>query len=804
MILKKISCEQFAGLKNREMNLDEHMNVIIGSNESGKTTMLEMAYHVLNTSVDLKRNEKKDFFETYMPAEKETGFTGDNIDGAVTFESSDGVFTIQKEWMKEENGNCKLTAEDGTNVKSRNAVQKKMRDELEFGQAVYRNLIFSSQKDGERVVKGILQAADDSGMKEAKSELASRFTQAVMELDGVSIDALGEEIEKKITEYESNWDSQTNRPKSKSKSSGGRWEKNIGKILESYYIMEDIARAMDAAQKAEDAYEKAGREAADAKEAATSAEREANEFEKYVWDISSRKQNLELTQKHEKEREEYIQALSDWPGYQKQQKKLLLLREELAAAKRAHSVTERYARLSQYEKILDSLRERLKKTGNIAKKDYERAVFSQREQERLKASMDGLSGLQGKLEIQRDFIVNITQGADARSVPVEDGVFQVDEAFQISIPDVMDLQICPRDINMNDVLLEFSEHKEEQKSILLSYHTKNMQMLQEKYEAGQKLQSEIQAQEAALSAFLGEETRDGLLEEYKTISGELRDIHEICEDISQICNPDCVDEAIGRLNSKLEHLEEKYKSPENLNQILLQKEKRLEELQKELGQMQEIPEKYKKYADMERSSALRLFEENCKEAEVRKKEKEIQLIQCEKALPERTLEEIQPEYECAREEFEKNKELCSHWKHIFSVFQATKEGMKQNPASDIQENTKKYLEAVTGGAVTVQTGEDGLDMGVVSRGSRMNYGLLSEGTKQTISLAFRLAVLENLYGSRKGFAVFDDSLIDMDPERRRMAAQILKQFSEKHQVIYVTCDPQFGKLLGGKVSEWED
>ena len=124
--------------------------------------------------------------------------------------------------------------------------------------------------------------------------------------------------------------------------------------------------------------------------------------------------------------------------------------------------------------------------------------------------------------------------------------------------------------------------------------------------------------------------------------------------------------------------------------------------------------------------------------------------------------------------------------------------MIQNPSLNIQERTKKYLEEMTEGKVTVQT-EEGLDIGVVSGSSVMNYRLLSEGTKETVALAFRLAVLENLYREKKGFAVFDDIMIDMDPERRKAAASIIKKFSEQYQVIYVTCDPVFAELLGGNI-----
>ena len=124
MILKKFGCEQFAGIREQEFELKDHMNVIVGNNESGKTTMMDMIYHVLNTGVDLKRNEKKEFFEVFMPAEKTSGFSGDCVDGSVTFETEKGIFTIKKEWFREEDSSCRLKAEDGSVIKSKKKCRK--------------------------------------------------------------------------------------------------------------------------------------------------------------------------------------------------------------------------------------------------------------------------------------------------------------------------------------------------------------------------------------------------------------------------------------------------------------------------------------------------------------------------------------------------------------------------------------------------------------------------------------------------------------------------------------------------------
>lgn len=805
MILKKFGCEQFAGISDREFELDEHMNVIVGKNESGKTTMLDMIYHVLNTSVDLKRNEKKEFFETYMPAEKTNGFTGDCVDGSVTFETEQGAFEIKKEWSREEEGFCRLKSSDGSLMKSKKNVEKKMREELEFGQAVYRNLIFSSQNDRDQILRGILRASEDDGVKEAKGELASRVNQTIMELDGVSIEKLEEEIQKKIKEYENSWDSEQKKPKAKSpgKGAGGRREKNVGKILESYYAMEDRAKEKEQAEAAEENYEQARKDLEVAKDHVKTAREEQKEYQKYIRDIESRRHNEEFTENYKKELCEYEKDLQKWPGLVERHARLLQLKEEYDHAEKVNSIKERYEKWMAQKEQLEQLQQKLKEAGNISSDDYKRAVRCEHELEKLKASLKGMSELKGQIQVKEGFEAQIFQGADSRPVVIENGEFTLGEAFQIVIPDVMDARVYPCDIEIDRVLVEYNRQQEMQKGILSSYGIYEMKKLQERYERCEDIRQEIRVCEAALSDSVKKDELEELRKEYENIADEkIRDIEEIRQDISEFCDMGKVLQTLGKMEAVLQTLSERYETQEKLAEKIEERSKRLQELEEERKYIQEVPEKYQKFTDTR--LAEEEFQKKLDDAEEVQKEKETAFLECERALPERTYEDIEPEYERAKEEFEKNLETCSHWKHILSVFEATKAGMTQNPSLDIQERTKKYLEKMTEGKVTVQT-EEGLDIGVVSGNSVMNYRLLSEGTKETVALAFRLAVLENLYGEKKGFAVFDDIMIDMDPERRKAAAEILRKFSEQYQVIYVTCDPGFGDLLGGnmiKISSW--
>lgn len=81
----------------------------------------------------------------------------------------------------------------------------------------------------------------------------------------------------------------------------------------------------------------------------------------------------------------------------------------------------------------------------------------------------------------------------------------------------------------------------------------------------------------------------------------------------------------------------------------------------------------------------------------------------------------------------------------------------------------------------------------------LTYDILSDGTKDTISLAFRLAMLEHLYPEGDGLAVFDDPFTDMDNKRVEQSCKLIEKFAKNNQVVFVTCDEKYKDYMSGNV-----
>lgn len=85
----------------------------------------------------------------------------------------------------------------------------------------------------------------------------------------------------------------------------------------------------------------------------------------------------------------------------------------------------------------------------------------------------------------------------------------------------------------------------------------------------------------------------------------------------------------------------------------------------------------------------------------------------------------------------------------------------------------------------------------IVRRKNYSYGKLSEGTKETVSLAFRLAVLDHLFPDGGSVIVLDDPFTDMDSERTNQACKLVKECVKQHQVIFMTCREEYIQMLGG-------
>jgi uncharacterized protein YhaN len=108
-----------------------------------------------------------------------------------------------------------------------------------------------------------------------------------------------------------------------------------------------------------------------------------------------------------------------------------------------------------------------------------------------------------------------------------------------------------------------------------------------------------------------------------------------------------------------------------------------------------------------------------------------------------------------------------------------------------------YFARVTGGSYTrlqasIEGGSrEGSFEGVTVGGVARAVSTMSRGTKEQLYLSLRFALMDEFVTRQEPLPVImDDVLVNFDPERARAACEAIRDLSQRHQVLFLTCHPQ--------------
>ena len=657
-------------------------------------------------------------------------------------------------------------------------------------------MLLSSQKNTDAELQTILR---DSGSfkstdKDNKKDLAKEISQAFSEDGGVSIDTIEQKIKEKVDKIAGkHWDDMRKAPVD-----NDRRKKELGEILTAYYALEDAKDKLKEIEDLEKSVDEASAKYEKAEKELKETIEKRDEFDKHKISLDSYNSNKKEAERLNDDIKRYNNVLAIWPKYEDDLRKARALQSE----KSNRELLDQYANAKEINDEIVKLKAEYEGKACPAKDEIDKVKEAQQNIVVLKNKLCGMN-IAAAIKMLGGHSVEITSALTGKPIELADGKANIAEAVKITIPGVMEMELAPADVDVSAVNSEITEQKGIVAAIFEKYMVDSLESLKNLADDIQEANKEINRKESNLSAcLLGAKytNYDELETAAKAITASVRFKEDIDNEIVALCGNNDVSGFIGGRKASTDGYKKEYSTIKELEDKIHDKSAELDNAKKAMSAVNDIPDEYKNISDTDKYlQGLKEIEEIKRDAEKKASE--------EKVTARTKLESAGISGEDAREaleekqrKFNETEELLEQWKHIQEVFFEKKKELQNNPIQDIVDNFTDYLRIISGERISPEFTEPSkLDMNIYSGANKLDYGKLSEGTKETVSLAFRLAVLDHLFPNGGGIIVLDDPFTDMDAERAAQSCKLVKECAKHHQVIFLTCREDYNDMLEGNL-----
>lgn len=864
MKINAYSTEQFAGVRNQDIQFQDGMNIIVGKNEAGKSTMLAAIYHALLTPSKLDKRKNRDFINQFFPTSG-----AKTIDVRVEIESShhnlisnqdkreekskkeryeksQESYTIEKIWDIDGKENMTKLKQESGDIWRGNQAQEKLSEILDYGEAFYKNLVFDNQKYEEEVLTWFYQFFSNEGKQDFDiTEIKTRLAQAFSVAGGISEEKFLSLLDAKMRELSVKWDFEKDAPE-RGRGIDNKWKRDIGEILISYYAYKEAQRELEETIQIEEELAKKTKQLENLTEEKKKIEQKRAKLESQKAEIFNKSKTEKLSENTKRELEvckkvsrewqnleinlQEGRRLANWQQTVEQREQIQLLEEKIEAARKLQEKIEKLRGREEYLRQISIDYEKAKK----AREDIDRSQLRLSSvklsteiclKEPYKGKVEHAGGVlnfpneDARKEIEIYDFTSLGEEKESRDFASRksvDGEIEQKDFFmqkevegfvRISIPGIAQIQVSPRDFDVKKCQREIEENTEILQNILQKYCTKTIDELLEEKRNWQERLADKEKNERKLELILENRSLEELEEErlnsqkkYETvifkdgenIAAEEEKIKEEIKIFLKRTKKTTLEAGVIAAETILQQYENTYQTYEKL----LQRKKDLEieekNYQKQLEQLADISMTEEEY-----EQKIRNLQEKLKQIEQERDELTSQIG----SLSQReTLDiaEMELDVLSLKKKWERKKKTYHYYEKIKEDFIELKQESRDK-LEDFYKDFCENLAIITGNKIEIRSFEN-LEL-VSGKNKITTKEILSEGTKKTVLLAFRLAILEYFYRNEidGGIAVFDDILLDMDKERRKNSALLLKKFAKKNQVLFTTCDEEIAKLLEGNL-----
>lgn len=803
MYIKSYEAERFAGLKDVKLEFNKGINVILGPNESGKSTVIHGIHSTLFKNIKLKMNNNKDknFHSYFMPISG-----GDSIDGKVVLETKEGEYEISKEWGSNEN--IILKTPNNKILKDEKTINKELLDILSFGESTYSNIVFAKQKDLKAAINNIIED------KETTNEISDLLRKTLMELDGVSIDKIEENLMAEIEYLYKKWDIEKNYPEN-NKGVNNQYKVGLGEIIKKYYEKEELKVKMEEANISEKNFEEICQDIKTLKDDKDKVEKEKDELELIEEDVNKRSIIESELNSVKKDLDILSNLYLEWP---KTSESLKFFNRDL------ERVNESLAKLNNEKSQIESINRKKYIEEKLDKINSIKSEIKNTEEELLnikditKEDLDLLEKLNSDIltketEIKAGKIIALVKKSKSENIFIskdflESEKIKVDETFEangiinINYNNEFEIEIKTGELDFEELSKNYKILVEEFKEKLKSLDIDSISDARKDYESRKNKKLELKSLEENISILIGEEILEDLEKELfnlKDINTSLN-IDEINKELEKLNNEKI--EILSNIKTSEQNIEKwtsEYKSEANLLDLLIEIKFTYKNKKDELENLKPLPERFSS-TDEFRNRLYSLRSALSRGQGILENLND-NYYNAKNNLLDETYEELKKAYLDSEKSFIKLLNKGKKLLEIKDIFYEVKEDLDNNPMEPLVKEFKRLLQIITKDSFINSNIDDDFNIDLKKEDGSIPLELLSAGTYDAVTLALRFSILNYIFDEKYGYVVLDDCLVDLDPERKEESVNLIKDFAKSNQIIFTTCDPNTASMLGGNLIE---